>query len=112
MQETSGTVQTAAASLLGRLQVQALHGPRVTLTLQRLLPPGLIAAIQASSAPPTQGPVDVWLTAQLPCLSSHAMLKICILLFVGFRAPLPASPPRCAVNMFVMPHKHPLFNSA
>lgn len=48
MQETSGTVQLAAASLLGRLQVQALHGPRVTLTLQRLLPPGLVAAIQAS----------------------------------------------------------------
>ncbi len=46
----SGTVQLAAASLLGRLQVQALHGPRVTLTLQRLLPPGLVAAIQASPA--------------------------------------------------------------
>ncbi len=41
-------MQLAAASLLGRLQVQALHGPRVTLTLQRLLPPGLVAAIQAS----------------------------------------------------------------
>jgi hypothetical protein len=50
VQETSGTVQLAAASLLGRLQVQALHGPRVTLTLQRLLPPGLVAAIQASLA--------------------------------------------------------------
>ena len=50
VQETSGTVQLAAASLLGRLQVQALHGPRVTLTLQRLLPPGLVAAIQASPA--------------------------------------------------------------
>ena len=50
MQETHGTVQLAAASLLGRLQVQALHGPRVTLTLQRLLPPGLVAAIQASSS--------------------------------------------------------------
>ena len=48
MQETTATVQLAAASLLGRLQVQALHGPRVTLTLQRLLPPGLVAAIQAS----------------------------------------------------------------
>ena len=46
----SGTVQLAAASLLGRLQVQALHGPRVSLTLQRLLPPGLVAAIQASPA--------------------------------------------------------------
>ncbi len=52
VQETSGTVQLAAASLLGRLQVQALHGPRVTLTLQRLLPPGLVAAIQASLALP------------------------------------------------------------
>ena len=63
MQETAGTVQLAAATLLGRLQVQALHGPRVTLTLQRLLPPGLIAAIQASFAPPTKAHGDVWLTA-------------------------------------------------
>ena len=42
----SSTLQSAAASLLGRLQGQALHGPRVTLTLGRLLPPGLVAAIQ------------------------------------------------------------------
>ena len=42
-------MQLAAASLLGRLQVQALHGPRVTLTLRRLLPPGLVAAIQVHS---------------------------------------------------------------
>lgn len=48
VQETQETVQVAAASLLGRLQVQPLHGPRVTLALQRLLPPGLVAAIQAS----------------------------------------------------------------
>lgn len=41
-------MQLAAASLLGRLQVQALHGPRVTLALQRLLPPGLVAAIQVN----------------------------------------------------------------
>ena len=48
VQDMNGTVQLAAASLLGRLQVQALHGPRVTLALRRLLPPGLVAAIQVS----------------------------------------------------------------
>ena len=48
LQGSHEAVQVAAASLLGRLQVQPLHGPRVTLTLRRLLPPGLVAAIQAS----------------------------------------------------------------
>lgn len=48
LQGTHEAVQVAAASLLGRLQVQPLHGPRVTLTLRRLLPAGLVAAIQAS----------------------------------------------------------------
>lgn len=108
MQETSGTVQTAAASLLGRLQVQALHGPRVTLTLQRLLPPGLIAAIQASCAPPTKGPVDVWLTAQLPFHSSHAMLNSAFC----FPLVLCCISPRCAANVFVPLHKTALFQGA
>ncbi|KAL0042756.1 hypothetical protein WJX79_009797 [Trebouxia sp. C0005] len=69
--ETSGTVQLAAASLLGRLQVQALHGPRVTLTLQRLLPPGLVAAIQegpgeaavAALGEATETPERLWTAA-------------------------------------------------
>ncbi|KAL0040215.1 hypothetical protein WJX77_000548 [Trebouxia sp. C0004] len=69
--ETSGTVQLAAASLLGRLQVQALHGPRVTLTLQRLLPPGLVDAIQegpgeaavAALGEATETPERLWTAA-------------------------------------------------
>ena len=64
MQDTSSTLQLAAASLLGRLQAQALHGPRVTLTLQRLLPPGLVAAIQAS----------LLFTPHLVCYSTAAVL--------------------------------------
>ena len=45
MQVPSGEEKTGAALLLSRLMRQALHGPRVTLFLSRLLPPGLITAI-------------------------------------------------------------------
>jgi DnaJ family protein C protein 13 len=41
------TVRAAVATLLGQLAKQPLHGPRVALLLGRLLPPGLVAAIQA-----------------------------------------------------------------
>ncbi|KAK9809260.1 hypothetical protein WJX72_012293 [[Myrmecia] bisecta] len=44
--EAADTVRAAAASLAGRLMAQPLHGPRVVLLLGRLLPPGLVAAIQ------------------------------------------------------------------
>ena len=40
------TVRAAVATLLGQLAKQPLHGPRVALLLGRLLPPGLVAAIQ------------------------------------------------------------------
>lgn len=69
-------MQLAAASLLGRLQVQPLHGPRVTLTLQRLLPQGLVAAIQAS--PPSgcqQQPVAC-------CLLVCCALRSCTALYI------------------------------
>ncbi len=39
------TVRVACASLLGRLIAQPLHGPRVRLLLQRLLPEGLVASL-------------------------------------------------------------------
>eukprot|EP00899_Mesostigma_viride_P016162 jgi/Mesvir1/24547/Mv21885-RA.1 len=41
-----------AAAVLSRLMAQAVHGPRVTITLQAMLPQGLVAALQA-------GPPDV-----------------------------------------------------
>ena len=40
--------QTAAASLLARYMAQPLHGPRVVLLVQRMLPPGLVASLQVS----------------------------------------------------------------
>ena len=36
----------AVATLLGLLAKQPLHGPRVLLLLHKLLPPGLVGAIQ------------------------------------------------------------------
>lgn len=48
--------QVSAASLLGRLTHQPLHGPRITLLLHRILPPGLVAVIQ-------DGPGEVVLSA-------------------------------------------------
>ena len=45
-QETQQTLQAATASLLGRFAAQPLHGPRVMLLLNKLLPPGLAAAVR------------------------------------------------------------------
>ena len=39
-------MRAAVATLLGQLMAQPLHGPRVSLLLSRLLPPGLVSAIQ------------------------------------------------------------------
>jgi len=57
-QEASETVRAAVATLLSQLMAQPLHGPRVTLLLSRLLPPGLVAAIQVSSDRSKQGVLD------------------------------------------------------
>ena len=43
-------MRAAVATLLGQLMAQPLHGPRVSLLLSRLLPPGLVAAIQVISS--------------------------------------------------------------
>ncbi|GAB4814092.1 hypothetical protein N2152v2_001138 [Parachlorella kessleri] len=43
------TGRVAAASLLGRILAQPLHGPRVALILGKMLPPGLVALIQDGS---------------------------------------------------------------
>lgn len=39
-------MRVAVATLLGQLTKQPLHGPRISLLLGRLLPPGLVAAIE------------------------------------------------------------------
>ena len=46
VQETVETVQAVTATILSKMMGQPLHGPRVVLFLGRLLPPGLVAAIQ------------------------------------------------------------------
>lgn len=43
---TQDAAAVAAAGLLGRLAMHPLHGPRVVLWLGKLLPPGLVAAVQ------------------------------------------------------------------
>lgn len=39
-------VQAVVATNLSRLAANPLHGPRVLLLMKRLLPPGMITAIQ------------------------------------------------------------------
>lgn len=46
LQDTIATLQVATAALLGRLASQPLHGPRVQLLLERLLPPGVAEAVR------------------------------------------------------------------
>ena len=46
LQEAAETVRAAVATLLSQLSKQPLHGPRTVLLLNRLLPPGLVAAIE------------------------------------------------------------------
>ena len=46
LQEAAETVRAAVATLLSQLTKQPLHGPRIVLLLNRLLPPGLVAAIE------------------------------------------------------------------
>jgi DnaJ family protein C protein 13 len=48
--------RAAAASLLGKLMAQPMHGPRVAITIARFLPDGLVSAIR-------DGPGDAVVTA-------------------------------------------------
>jgi len=48
LQEAAETVRAAVATLLSQLAKQPLHGPRIVLLLNRLLPPGLVSAIEVS----------------------------------------------------------------
>ena len=41
-------MRAAVATLLSQLTKQPLHGPRIVLLLNRLLPPGLVTAIEVT----------------------------------------------------------------
>ncbi|CAA6666689.1 unnamed protein product [Spirodela intermedia] len=71
--------RAAAASLLGKLVGQPMHGPRVAITLGRFLPDGLVSAIKdgpgeavvASLEQTTETPELVWTPAMAASLSAQ-----------------------------------------
>ncbi|OVA01623.1 DnaJ domain [Macleaya cordata] len=71
--------RAAAASLLGKLVVQPMHGPRVAITLARFLPDGLVSAIRdgpgeaviAALEQTTETPELVWTSAMAASLSAQ-----------------------------------------
>lgn len=71
--------RAAAASLLGKLVGQSMHGPRVSITLARFLPDGLVSAIRdgpgeavvASLEQTTETPELVWTPAMAASLSAQ-----------------------------------------
>ncbi|KAI3932822.1 hypothetical protein MKX01_031804 [Papaver californicum] len=71
--------RAAAASLLGKLVVQPMHGPRVSITLARFLPDGLVSVIRdgpgeaviAALERTTETPELVWTSAMAASLSAQ-----------------------------------------
>ncbi|XP_008800082.2 dnaJ homolog subfamily C GRV2 [Phoenix dactylifera] len=71
--------RAAAASLLGKLVGQPMHGPRVAITLARFLPDGLVASIRdgpgeavvSSLEQTTETPELVWTPAMAASLSAQ-----------------------------------------
>lgn len=71
--------RAAAASLLGKLVVQPMHGPRVAITLARFLPDGLVSTIRdgpgeavvAALDQTTETPELVWTPAMAASLSAQ-----------------------------------------
>lgn len=71
--------RAAAASLLGKLVSQPMHGPRVAITLARFLPDGLVSAIRdgpgeavvTSLEQTTETPELVWTPAMAASLSAQ-----------------------------------------
>ncbi|KAJ4958164.1 hypothetical protein NE237_025275 [Protea cynaroides] len=71
--------RAAAASLLGKLVGQPMHGPRVAITLARFLPDGLVSAIRdgpgeavvAALEQTTETPELVWTPAMATSLSAQ-----------------------------------------
>lgn len=71
--------RAAAASLLGKLIGQPMHGPRVSITLARFLPDGLVSAIRDGPGEAvvscleqtTETPELVWTPAMATSLSAQ-----------------------------------------
>ncbi|MQM03981.1 hypothetical protein Taro_036766 [Colocasia esculenta] len=71
--------RAAAASLLGKLVAQPMHGPRVAITLARFLPDGLVSAIRdgpgeavvSSLEQTTETPELVWTPAMAASLAAQ-----------------------------------------
>lgn len=71
--------RAAAASLLGKLVGQPMHGPRVAITLARFLPDGLVSAIRdgpgeavvSALEQTTETPELVWTPAMAASLSAQ-----------------------------------------
>lgn len=71
--------RAGAASLLGKLVGQPMHGPRVAITLARYLPDGLVSAIRdgpgdvvvAALEQTTETPELVWSPAMAASLSAQ-----------------------------------------
>lgn len=71
--------RAAAASLLGKLVGQPMHGPRVAITLARFLPDGLVSAIRDGPGEAvvscleqtTETPELVWTPAMAASLSAQ-----------------------------------------
>ncbi|ONM00046.1 DnaJ homolog subfamily C GRV2 [Zea mays] len=78
-EEISMQQRAAAASLLGKLVGQPMHGPRVAITLARFLPDGLVSAIKdgpgeavvSSLEQTTETPELVWTPAMAASLSAQ-----------------------------------------
>ena len=71
--------RAAAASLLGKLVSQPMHGPRVAITLARFLPDGLVSiirdgpgeAVVSALEQTTETPELVWTPAMATSLSAQ-----------------------------------------
>lgn len=71
--------RAAAASLLGKLVAQPMHGPRVAITLARFLPDGLVSSIRdgpgenvvTALEQTTETPELVWTPAMAASLSAQ-----------------------------------------
>ncbi len=59
-------MRAAVATLLSQLTKQPLHGPRILLLLNRLLPPGLVTAIEVELC-------TVVISVQLRLLNSEVL---------------------------------------
>ena len=85
-------VHAAVATLLAQLMKQPLHGPRVALLLARLLPPGLVAAIQVH---PSLSLVSCFSAVQRDCMLLSACLPLVPLVMPALVEPLACGAMAC-----------------